>query len=389
MIKPHFQGIKTVLLAEINQSKNRILIAVAWFTDKDVLANLIEKCREGVKVSVIISNDSKNFNESYSLDFSDFKQAGGKLFVVDATFMHHKFTIIDQSILVSGTANYTYNGFHKNNESIFVIDEPETIVDFTAEFERLIEPFKEEEGLIISPLKQFLQSQIKLQQSQISWLSSSIAEIEKYIDLYEATYRVRFQIIIGEILWLQQMLLAHKASITEKPESKQQYQEAQQRRESFTAAISEDTEMIAKISDTELQESIKTLYREGVKLCHPDSPLVQDEFKEKARQVFLKLKEAYDQNNLQALQDILNELKLGVAFGNTDFESVSFDDLEKYLEKLVKQTQELILSLSTLQNDQRFILQTGDEMILQNHLANEEMVLIEKRRVLKEEVGQV
>ena len=388
MIKPHFQGIKTVLLEEIKQSKNSILIAVAWFTDKDVLANLTEKCRTGVNVSVIISNDSKNFNESYSLDFSDFKQAGGKCYVADAAFMHHKFTIIDQRILLSGSANYTHNGFHKNNESIFVIDEAETIIDFTAEFERLEASFRDEEGLIVSPVKQFLQSQIKIQQSQISWLSSSIAEIEKYIDLYEATYRVRFQGIIGEILWLQKILLAHKANITEKIESKQQYQEAQQRWESFNAAISEDTETIAKISNTELQESIKTLYREGVKLCHPDSPLVKDEFKEKARQVFLKLKEAYDQNNLEALQDILNELKLGVAFGNTDFESVSFDDLEKYLEKLVKQTQELVLALSTLQNDPRFILQTGDEIILQNHLEKEEVVLIEQLRVLKGEVGE-
>ena len=388
MIKPHFQGIKTVLLEEIKQSKNSILIAVAWFTDKDVLANLTEKCRTGVNVSVIISNDSKNFNESYSLDFSDFKQVGGKLYVADAAFMHHKFTIIDQRILLSGSANYTHNGFHKNNESIFVIDEAETIIDFTAEFERLEASFRDEEGLIVSPVKQFLQSQIKIQQSQISWLSSSIAEIEKYIDLYEATYRVRFQGIIGEILWLQKILLAHKANITEKIESKQQYQEAQQRWESFNAAISEDTETIAKISNTELQESIKTLYREGVKLCHPDSPLVKDEFKEKARQVFLKLKEAYDQNNLEALQDILNELKLGVAFGNTDFESVLFDDLEKYLEKLVKQTQELVLALSTLQNDPRFILQTGDEIILQNHLEKEEVVLIEQLRVLKGEVGE-
>ena len=45
------------------------------------------------------------------------------------------------------------------------------------------------------------------------------------------------------------------------------------------------------------------------------------------------------------------------------------------------------MSLSSLQNDQRFILQTGDEMILQNHLANKEMILIEKRRILKGEVG--
>jgi hypothetical protein len=47
--------------------------------------------------------------------------------------------------------------------------------------------------------------------------------------------------------------------------------------------------------------------------------LVKEEFREKAYQVFIKLKTAYDQNDLETLREILNELKLGIAFGNIDF----------------------------------------------------------------------
>ena len=112
-------------------------------------------------------------------------------------------------------------------------------------------------------------------------------------------------------MWLQKIILERKAKLTEKPESKRQEQEAQQRWESFHSAIAEDNQTIEQGNDTTLQETLKQLYRDAVKLCHPDSPLVKEEFKEKAHQVFIKLKAAYDQNNVDALQEILNELKLG------------------------------------------------------------------------------
>ena len=112
-------------------------------------------------------------------------------------------------------------------------------------------------------------------------------------------------------MWLQKIILERKAKLTEKSESKRQEQEAQQRWESFHSAIAEDNQTIEQGNDTTLQETLKQLYRDAVKLCHPDSPLVKEEFKEKAHQVFIKLKAAYDQNNVDALQEILNELKLG------------------------------------------------------------------------------
>ena len=52
--------------------------------------------------------------------------------------------------------------------------------------------------------------------------------------------------------------------------------------ESFYSAIEEDNQTIEKGNDTTLQETLKQLYREAVKLCHPNSPLVKQEFKKKA-----------------------------------------------------------------------------------------------------------
>ena len=113
--------------------------------------------------------------------------------------------------------------------------------------------------------------------------------------------------------------------------------------------------------------------------------MVKEEFKEKAHQVFIKLKAAYDQNNVDALQEILNELKLGIAFGNIDFTGVGMDELQAFIEQLANKIQQLASQLSTLQNDQRYVFQTGDSLDLENHLAKEEMGLLEKKRVLEAE----
>jgi hypothetical protein len=384
-MKAHFKGLKPLVLEQIQTASLSIQIAVAWFTDQDILNLLVFKRKAGVRVVLVLSNDSKNFDESYSLDFNGFKQTGGKLIVADKAFMHHKFCIIDNTILLTGSANYTYNGFHKNSESIMLTDNQEAIDDFLIQFELLTGTLNEDEGVILSPFVQSLQNQIKLYNAQISWLEIALAEVEKHIQLYEASYRVRFQTIIGEILWLQKIMLERKAKLTEKPESKRQEQEAQQRWKSFHSAIAEDNQTIEKGNDTALQETLKQLYREAVKLCHPDSTLVKEEFKEEAHQVFIKLKAAYDQNNVVALQEILNELKFGISFGNIDFSGVGMDELQAFIEQLANKVQQLSSQLSTLQNDQRYVLQTGDLIILENHLAKEEVLLTEKKRILQRE----
>ncbi len=385
MIKTYFKGLKPLVLEQLQAAKASIQIAVAWFTDQDVLDILVEKRQQGIQVQVLISNDRKNFEETYSLDFTKLQQIGGKLIVVETSFMHHKFCIVDQQVLLTGSANYTYSGFHKNNESIIITDEQESIKDFLLEFERFIEQAIEEEGLVVSPLVQALHHQIKLYNSQMSWLEVAIAEAEKQLERYEAAYRVRFQQIIEEILLLQRDILTYKTHITEKQEAKKQYQEAQARWESFRHTIAEDTQTIAQAKDDVLQESLKQLYREGVKLCHPDSPLVEEAHKAQAQKIFLKLKQAYDQNDLKALQTIVAELKLGIAFGDSNVSGASIDDLEAFVQQLSAQIAQLAEQLTTLQNDYRYILQTGEEAMLDKHFEREEMILNEKKRVLKED----
>ena len=77
--------------------------------------------------------------------------------------------------------------------------------------------------------------------------------------------------------------------------------------------------------------------------------------------------------------------KLGIAFGNMDFTGVGIDELQVFIVQLADKVQQLASQLSTSQNDQRYVFQTGDSLDLENHFAKEEMGLLEKKRVLEAE----
>jgi len=51
--------------------------------------------------------------------------------------MHHKFAILDQRTVLSGSYNWTLESEDENYENLLVLAEPETVAAFTAEFETL------------------------------------------------------------------------------------------------------------------------------------------------------------------------------------------------------------------------------------------------------------
>lgn len=385
MLTPYFKNLKNVVLEAIRQAQSNIKIAVAWFTDAEVLENLIQKCQSGVSVVLIISSDSKNFEESYSLDFSELSQVGGKIWVIDEQFMHQKFVIIDEKILLIGSVNFTYSGFHKNSENLlYIADEPEAIANFLEEFKRLSQNFEESTSIIISQEKGYLLAQIKLLNQQIVYYQSLIAEAQKQIEVYEIQYRLRFQTIIGQILYLQKLLAAKKVQQTEKPESKKQYEEAEYRWQTFNQNISKDTVQNAQISDVDLQQKLRQLYREGVKLCHPDNPQIAENDKTQAQEVFIALKNAFDENNLEKMQQIVEQLQLGIAFKKQDFSQSSVEQLKQIFDKLKQESEALMQEIAKNHEDKRYQVQQWASEHQAKYFEDEGTKLEEVLRSLKE-----
>lgn len=139
----YFEGIRDIILEEINQAKESILVAVAWFTNHYFLDALCEKVKQGVNVEIIILNDYIN-NWIEGLDFQKFIDLGkvngnSKFYFCGAdNIMHHKFCIIDNTTLFNGSYNWTYYAEHRNFENCMIFKhKPLLIEKFVTEFSNL------------------------------------------------------------------------------------------------------------------------------------------------------------------------------------------------------------------------------------------------------------
>lgn len=138
MVTPYFANIRQAILGALEEATEEILVAVYWFTNQELFNALCTKAKEGKRVSLIVHNDYIN-NREAGLDFQSFIDDGGELYFSTASNpMHNKFCVIDKSILINGSYNWTYYAETKNSENILLVrEEAETISAFSKEFAKL------------------------------------------------------------------------------------------------------------------------------------------------------------------------------------------------------------------------------------------------------------
>lgn len=134
----YFKDIRKHIISLLNEAKDEVIVAMAWFTNRELFDALLECCSRNVKVKLLLLDDAINFNP-YAPDFNLLINAGAefRLYTIDCGFMHHKFCIIDRHILITGSYNWTYYAETRNIENIFVSDKPQIAQLYSNEFSRL------------------------------------------------------------------------------------------------------------------------------------------------------------------------------------------------------------------------------------------------------------
>jgi len=115
-----FENIADRIHREIRQAQHSIYIAVAWFTNKSLFDELLERAKEGCVVSLIVSNDSINL--SSRINYEQLREYGSYIYKVgdgDSELMHNKFCIIDHSTVITGSYNWSYKA-ESNFENIII-----------------------------------------------------------------------------------------------------------------------------------------------------------------------------------------------------------------------------------------------------------------------------
>ncbi len=128
--------IKQRIISEINNAKQCIYIAMAWFTDRDIARAIIESKSRNVIIDIILSSNAQNETVKLML-----KGAGINVHAFETGdsrgMMHHKFCLIDSKISINGSYNYSFNASNNNVENIQISDDTKTYSQFLSEFERL------------------------------------------------------------------------------------------------------------------------------------------------------------------------------------------------------------------------------------------------------------
>ena len=133
-----FENIGERIQQEIRKAQKSIFIAVAWFTNKSLFNELVNKAKNGCTVTLIISNDKINLNSS--IDFENLNTNKSKVYKVgngNTELMHNKFCVVDYSTVITGSYNWSYKA-ESNFENVIITSNDTTLAEqFIAEFNNI------------------------------------------------------------------------------------------------------------------------------------------------------------------------------------------------------------------------------------------------------------
>ena len=125
------------LIAEIDNAKRYVHIAIYSFTHKDIADALVSARLRGVEVKVLF--DRQQAGSEYSVD-EILSEAGIEVkYDTLSGYMHDKFTVIDDRIATTGSFNYTRNADARNAENLVIMNAGDVAMKFELEFQKLWE----------------------------------------------------------------------------------------------------------------------------------------------------------------------------------------------------------------------------------------------------------
>ena len=359
----YFDDIQLHILHELRKATSSIHIAVAWFTDPELFEQLCQKAGSGVRVELLVINDS--INRKSGLQYKNLRDLGGMFMMVgddkkNSTIMHNKFCVIDSATVITGSYNWSRKA-QQNSENITVIsDHPELARQFIEEFDSLVERHSgkgvsgADFGKIMARLEALHlvielddEDDIELQLAKLKKLLSGgneydevekiVAQIEddqldqaiaaiktfvhsrKQIAVYvdpeipELTLELKaLELQVGEIIRRILLLRREKLKVKAKQDAdkEEEYQEAQQDYEEYDQDFQETSKQeLFKVTEAE-QQVLKATFRACSKICHPD--VVAQGFKAEASQLFARLCEANGKNDIPAVKAIYEQLQKGI-----------------------------------------------------------------------------
>lgn len=135
----HFDEIEFHLTRELKSANSRLLIAVAWLTNPQIGQVLLDIKNKGIDVEIIVDDNSVNRNNKTIRQLVENNIAIEFIenLISSKSLMHHKFCVIDNKKVITGSYNWTINA-NSNDENIVIINDSDSANFYSQEFRRII-----------------------------------------------------------------------------------------------------------------------------------------------------------------------------------------------------------------------------------------------------------
>lgn len=281
----------------LTYARKSLKIAVSWFTNYSLFKQLKQMANEGIKIQIIINNDLIN-NGGYCLNLNELiENENVELSLVEYPhLLHHKFVIIDDDLLITGSYNWTrFSG--KNYENMVVINDDVIIEQFSNEFDELVEKaeykrvdkmpeyVKERPEYDRSAFKQYITEELDAQARESSDERDKITALKKAVELnpkylekihpgVQEKYREEFKVVDNKID-IQNVIL--KIAQQEKTQSsKSSGSKAVGTKQTTTKPIAKV--VVGKIMTRQQETIIENVKASGLILCLDISGSMSDTY---------------------------------------------------------------------------------------------------------------
>jgi hypothetical protein len=231
--------------------------------------------------------------------------------------------------LKTGTAKLIEYNFNQDIKTIIdVITKKEYSVAIT-EIQQFINSYQQL-SVWKDPEIAGLKLEMKILENQLNAFDNEKIELEKLLSDFQHRHTIELGEIILEILKLRK--IKHK-------DNNQKAQETEDDYNSYNEQFENEKDKHQFELNEDEKNELKKNFRKATMLCHPDK--VSEEQKNKAEKVFIELKNAYDQHDIEKVNWILKDLETGNSF-RSQADTVSEKEILKAtLEKLRYKLQQL------------------------------------------------
>ncbi len=129
-------GVADHIIALIQSAEETICFAAFSFTSDEIASALIEQANRGVEVRGVF--EQKQYKSNQGGEFDHLTEAGLDIHLDgNRDNMHHKFFVIDEEIVITGSYNFSRSAEERNDENTLVFHDANLSRQYLQEFQRI------------------------------------------------------------------------------------------------------------------------------------------------------------------------------------------------------------------------------------------------------------